>query len=82
MVRFRTNKEAKLFLGKCEALKIFGETLQVEELKMDEAAELLRREKSKALFFQKKKELQKQDRDNYKMKEILSQVIDDAEEGG
>lgn len=42
---------------------------------MDEAAELLRREKEKVIFFQKKKDLQKQERDNSKMKEILSQVI-------
>ncbi len=82
IVRFRTNKEAKLFLGKCSSLRLFGETLQVEELKMDEASELLRREKEKEQFFQKKKELQKQQRDSLKMKEMLSQVLRDDDPDG
>ncbi len=44
VVRFKTRNEAKLFLGKCPQLCLYGESLTIEELKMDEAAELIRHE--------------------------------------
>ena len=81
IVRFRTNKEAKLFLGKCSALKLFGETLSVEELKMDEAAELLKREKEKEKTLAKRKEMEKQHREGLRMKEMLSQVLLEEDTG-
>ena len=41
IVRFKSHRHARLFLGKCSSLEIFGRSFPIEELKMDEASSLL-----------------------------------------